>query len=172
MKKYVFALSVLSTSVLSAHAADGTINFAGSVIEPACTTTASNANVAMGSISKSALSSVGATSQGKPIAITLSACPAVAKTATITFSGTPDATNSNLLKVTAADSNTAAGGIGIAIYEENGSTIIPLNTASASKTLSDTNDTIYNFIAKYMATSATISGGDANSSLSYTINYN
>lgn len=172
MKKYVFALSVLSAAVLSAHAADGTINFTGSVIDPACTATASNANVAMGSISKSALSSVGATSQGKPLAITLSSCPAAAKTATITFSGTPDTANSNLLQVVAADSNTAATGIGIALYEENGSTLIPLNTASASKTLSATNDTVYNFIAKYMATSATITGGDANSSVSYTINYN
>ncbi|MEH3481085.1 MULTISPECIES: fimbrial protein [Enterobacter] len=172
MKTYLFALSVLSASVLSAHAADGTINFTGSVIDPACTATASNANVAMGSISKSALSSVGATSQGKQLAITLSSCPAAATKATITFSGTPDDTNSSLLKVTAADSNTAATGIGIALYEENGSTLIPLNTASSSKTLSATNDTVYNFIAKYMATNATITGGDANSSVSYTINYN
>lgn len=172
MKKIAFALSVLAASATAAYAADGTINFTGSVIDPACTATASNANIAMGSISKSALSSVGSTSQGKPLTITLSSCPAAATTASITFSGTPDTANSQLLKVVAADSNTAATGIGIAMYESNGSTLIPLNTASSSQTLSTTADTVYNFIAKYMATSADVTGGDANSSLSYTINYN
>ncbi|MEX1843613.1 fimbrial protein [Enterobacter cloacae] len=172
MKKIVFALSVLAVSATAAYAADGTINFTGSVIDPACTATPSSSSIAMGSISKSALSSVGATSQGKPLTITLSDCPAAARSATITFSGTPDTTNSQLFKVVASGTNTAATGIGVALYEANGSTMIPVNTASASKNLSTTAETAYSFVAKYMATSATMTGGDANSSLSYTINYN
>lgn len=172
MKKILLVLSFLSASVSSVYAADGTVNFTGSVLDPACTATATTASVAMGAISKSALSSVGATSQGKTVTITLSACPAAATSATITFSGTPDSDNSQLLKLTAGSENSAASGIGIALYESNGTTLIPPNTASASKTLSTEANTAFNFIAKYMATKAAITGGDANSSTSFTINYN
>ncbi|CAI2414049.1 fimbrial protein [Serratia proteamaculans] len=171
MKKTLLALALFSSVISAANAYDGTINFEGSVLETACTATAAASTVQMGAISKAALGTVGATSLAKPVSVTLSACPAAAKTATITFAGTPDADNNQLFKVSAA-TGTAATGIGLALYEADGNTLITPNTISAEKALSENTATVYNFTAKYMATAATVTGGDANVSTSFTVNYN
>ncbi|TFZ51995.1 type 1 fimbrial protein [Serratia proteamaculans] len=171
MNKTLIALALFSGVISAANAADGTINFEGSVLETACTATASSSTVQMGAISKVALGNVGATSLGKPVVVTLSSCPAAATTATITFAGNPDADNNQLFKIVGG-SGTAATGIGLALYDADGKTLISPNAISAAKTLSATTDTVYNFTAKYMATQAAVTGGDANASTSFTVNYN
>jgi major type 1 subunit fimbrin (pilin) len=171
MNKTLLALTLFTGVISAANAYDGTINFEGSVLETACTATAAVSTVNMGAISKVALGSVGATSLAKPVSITLSSCPAAATKATITFAGTPDADNSQLFKIVAG-SGTAATGLGLALYDADGTTLIAPNAISAEKTLNDKTDTVYNFTAKYMATKAAITGGDANASTSFTVNYN
>ncbi|CAI0957502.1 fimbrial protein [Serratia quinivorans] len=171
MNKTLIALALFTGVISVANAADGTINFEGSVLETACTATAAVSTVKMGAISKVALGSVGATSLGKPVTVTLSSCPAAATKATITFAGTPDANNSQLFKVVAG-AGTAATGIGLALYDADGVTLISPNAVSAEKNLSTSTSTVYNFTAKYMATKTAVTGGDANASASFTVNYN
>jgi major type 1 subunit fimbrin (pilin) len=171
MNKTLLALTLFTGVISVANAADGTINFEGSVLETACTATASSSTVQMGAISKAALANVGETSLGKPVSITLSSCPTAAAKATITFSGNADTDDSRLFK-TVAGTGTAATGIGLALYDADGTTLIAPNAISAEKTLSATTDTVYNFTAKYMATKAAVTGGDANASTSFTVNYN
>jgi major type 1 subunit fimbrin (pilin) len=173
MNKTLLALTLFAGVSSFANAADGTINFEGSVLETACTATASLPKVAMGAISKVALDKAGATSLGKPVSIALSSCPEAAKTATITFAGTPDSDRSDLFKIVAG-AGTAATGIGLALYynDAGNSTLIVPNTITVQKTLNTTTDTVFNFTAKYMATKDAVTAGDANASTSFTVNYN
>jgi major type 1 subunit fimbrin (pilin) len=173
MNKTLLALTLFTGVISVANAADGTINFEGSVLETACTATATTPTVQMGAISKAALGDVGITSLGKNVGITLSSCPEAAKTATITFAGTPDTDNSNLFKVVAG-AGTAATGIGLALYynDAGNSTLIAPNSITVEKALSETTNTVFNFTAKYMATKTTVTGGDANANTSFTVNYN
>jgi major type 1 subunit fimbrin (pilin) len=171
MNKTLLALTLFAGVSSFANAADGTINFEGSVLETACTATTSTPTVQMGAISKAALGAAKVTSLGKPVSITLSSCPAAATKATITFSGTPDTDDSKLFKIVAGK-GTAATGIGLALYDENGTTLIVPNAISEEKTLSGTTDTVFKFTAKYMATKDAVTAGDANASTSFTVNYN
>ena len=84
------------------------------------------------------------------------------------FGGTAHPTDRRLLALTEGQ---AATGLGVAIYEGNGSTLLPLFTPSASKT-PDSNAIDFTFVAKYMATAATVGAGTANAVTNFTISYN
>lgn len=174
MNKKIIAAAVLATSAFAslANAADGTINFTGTVLATACTVSAASAtqSVPMGSVSPTAFKAAGDTTLGGPISIVLSSCPAAATKAAIKFDGTANATNSSLLALT-SDTGVATG-LGIGVYESNGTTLIPVGTSSASKTLSTTASTTFNFISKYVATAATVTNGPANSVSNFTVSYN
>lgn len=174
MKKSLIAAALLTGSAFTsmANAADGTINFTGTITDVACTVTAGTATqtVAMGTVASSALSAVGATSAPTRFNIVLSSCPAAVTSATIKFDGPTNPTNSSLLALT----NVAgvATGVGIGLYQQDSVTQIPMGNASASQTLSTLTDTTFNFIAKYVATSAAVVAGSANAVSDFTVIYN
>lgn len=171
MHKYMITMVLFSGFALvsTANAADGTINFTGSILDSACTVTGSTQTVALGSVVKSAFTAAGNTASPTKFSITLSSCPEATKTAIVSFDGTTNTTNSNLLALT---SGSAATGVGVGIYESDNTTIIPVGTHSASKTLSTTASTTFNFIAKYVATAAAVTAGSANAVSDVTISYN
>lgn len=166
------ALLAGSAFTYTANAADGTINFSGSILDAACTISAGNGSqtVALGSVNKSAFSAAGNTSAPTKFSITLSACPAATTSATVTFDGATNAANSNLLALTPGTD--IATGVGVGIYEDNNTTIIPIGTHSAKKTLSTSANTTFNFIAKYVATASTVTAGPAAAVSDFTISYN
>jgi major type 1 subunit fimbrin (pilin) len=174
MKKSLIAVALLTGCAFAgmANAYDGTINFIGNITDAACTVTANTANqtVTLGTVKSSALPSVGATAAPTRFNIVLTSCPATATSATIKFDGPANTANSSLLALT----NTAgvATGVGIGLYEQDAVTQIPVGSASASKSLSTTADTTYSFIAKYVATSATVAAGSANAVSNFTVTYN
>ncbi|MBW1250807.1 fimbrial protein [Pseudomonas tolaasii] len=175
MNKKIIAAAVLATSAFAslANAADGTINFTGTVLATACTVNAASSttqNVPMGNVAPSAFRAAGDTTLGGPISIVLSSCPAAVTSAVIKFDGTANATNSSLLALT--NTSGVATGLGIGIYESNGTTMIPVGTSSASKTLSTTAPTTFSFVTKYVATAATVTNGPANAVSNFTVSYN
>ncbi|EXF95613.1 ferrous iron transporter B [Pseudomonas fluorescens HK44] len=174
MKSNIISLGVLSClfAAGAANAADGTISFTGSVVAAACTVSTQTAaqTVNLGTINSSGFTSAGTVAGATRFDITLASCPSTITKTSVKFDGTPDATDSRLLALT---SGQTATGLGIAIYESNGTTLIPMQTASASKDLeADATSTTMTFIAKYMSTAANVGAGTASASTSFTIAYN
>ncbi|CAI1835741.1 TPA: fimbrial protein [Serratia fonticola] len=174
INKKLIAIAILSGTVLAsvAHAADGTINFTGNITDAACTITPTSAkqSVSLGTVNSAGLAGAGAVASSTKFGVTLTSCPAAVKGASVKFDGPTDAANSSLLMLTAGED--VATGVGVGIYEEDGSTLIPVSTASAPKQLSATADTTFNFIAKYVSTADEVTAGNANAVSDFTISYN
>lgn len=138
MKKTIIALSLIAAPLLminNALAADGTINFTGTITDSACTvdTASASQTVSLGTVSSSAFSAAGDTASPTKFTINLSNCPTTVSSASVKFDGSINTTNNNLL---ALSSDSTAAGVGIGIYESDSSTQIPMSTASAAQTLS------------------------------------
>lgn len=174
MKKSIIALSLaaLSLSASAVYAADGTINFTGSVTTDACTvdTASASQTVALGKVSPTSFKAAGDVASPTKFTIKLTTCPASVSSAAVRFDGTPNATDSRLLSLS---SGQTAAGLAVAIYESDSKTIIPLHTASTAITL-DSKKAIneMSYVAKYMSTAASVTAGGANASTNFTISYN
>lgn len=170
-KIIVGALWICSACFSTAYAADGTINFTGTITDAACTITPGSANqtVSMGTVSSTALANVGDTAAPSAFNIVLTNCPVTATQAVVKFDGPTDADNSSLIALTTAAGK--ATGVAIGVYEADAATLIPVGSPSASKTLSTTADTTFNFFAKYVATNAVVAGS-ANAVSDFTVIYN
>jgi len=173
MNKNLIALAIVAGSAFTsiAHAADGTVNFTGTITDTACTVSAATKNqtVDLGTVSKTAFAAAGDTASPTKFTIVLQNCPTTVTNASVKFDGPIDANNSNLLALTAGTG--IATGVGVGIYEQDASTLIPIATKSASKPVSSTADTTLNFIAKYVATAASVTQGPANAATNFTISY-
>lgn len=175
----VLAAAVVTGSAFAAHAADGTINFTGEILDSACTvdTSTSTQTVNLGKIPKSAFTGVGQVAAATRFSIVLNNCPAAVTSASVKFDGTADANDADIL---ALSSGQTAQGVGVALYEEDGVTPVPLATQSKSLTLDTSsagspavaaNSNTMTFVAKYKATKATVVAGTANATSDFTITY-
>ncbi|WP_338124591.1 fimbrial protein [Ewingella americana] len=171
--KFPVIALLVNTALLStmAHAADGTINFTGNITAAACTvdTASANRTVALGNVSSSAFTAAGSTASPTAFVIDLTNCPATVTSASTKFDGPANATNSSII---ALSSGQTATGVGVAIYENDSSTLIPLGTASKAKAITTAGPNTLNFIAKYMATAAAVTAGTANAVTTFTVVYN
>ncbi|HFT1963470.1 TPA: fimbrial protein [Enterobacter ludwigii] len=170
MKKLAIMSTFISAFALhNAYATDGTVSFTGNITATACKIDSSSNNVQMGSISTTAFgTSAGTTAAAKAFNIVLTNCPSGSQNINIRFDGTPEASNPSILALTPETG--VATNVGIALYESNGSTLIPLNTNSTPKTISTGTNTLP-FVAKYMSTADAVTAGKASSAASFTIVY-
>ncbi|MBL5903126.1 fimbrial protein [Serratia fonticola] len=174
MKRSV--LSILTVSVIAfsgmnvAIAADGKINFTGDILETACKVDTTTQTVPMGTINKSAFSGPGDLAAPKKFSITLKDCPISVTSARVTFDGEADTANSSLLALNEAG---AATGVGLALFESDGSTPVPVSVASKAITLDTeaSNINTLSYIAKYMATGPIVAG-NGNATTDFTVIYN
>ncbi|MGJ0481631.1 fimbrial protein [Pantoea agglomerans] len=173
MKKTLIALSLICAPVMFAQAADGTINFTGNITDAACTVDAASATqtVNLGTVSAKAFTAVGSSAAPTKFSINLTNCPAAVTKASVKFDGLINKTNADLLAV---NTDSTATGVGIGIYEADSTTQVPMLTASASKAIDSTAGATntMNFVAKYIATAATVGAGTANASTDFTVVYN
>jgi len=153
-------------------AADGTINFTGSIRDTACTVNTSSATqtVNLGTVAASSFGAAGTQASATRFTINLTSCPTAVTSASIRFDGPLASGNSSLLGLTSGTG--VATGVGIGIYEQNSTTLIPVGQASALVTLSSTGTNALNFIAKYVSTAATVGAGTANAAATFTVAYN
>lgn len=172
MKKIALISALVAGSVMhTAQAADGTINFTGNISDTACVVDVNSANqtVEMNTISKTAFgTSAGTTAGPKKFDIVLSSCPQAITATSVRFDGPTHAANSNILALSAG---MTATNVGIALYEDDSSTLIPIGTASAEVTLTADATNTLSFIAKYMSTAASVGQGTANASTAFTLIY-
>ncbi|EOE6860113.1 fimbrial protein [Cronobacter dublinensis] len=175
MKKLLLAACVSSACCSTAFAAggEGQVNFTGEILDSACevvNTTTSPLQVTLGKISKSVFTAAGATSTPTMFKVQLKNCPETVTSASITFGGTPDSTNENIL---ALKSETGvATGVGIQILDSSAE---PLNLLAPSGDYPLESGTVTNdleFAARYISTSDTVTAGKANGVSTFTVVYN
>ena len=169
-KKALVAAALMSAvSMNAANAADGSIIFTGNIIAQTCQVNGNapgDMPVNLGEYTSKEFNSAGSTVGNETITMALTACPTNVNAVSILFGGTADTTNPELL----ANSSSGATGVGIGIYEEDGSTAIPINTASANIPLTAGAGT-GTFIAKYVSTADTVGEGAVRATAQYTIQY-
>ncbi|QGH63263.1 fimbrial protein [Serratia proteamaculans] len=182
MKKTLLATSLAVTAFLSASsafAADGIVNFTGSITDTACKVdmgASSTLAVPMGKISTTSFSGAGSTAAASKFSLQLKSCPA-ATTATVKFDGIAANGDDKVLALTAGTG--IATGVGVQITDKDGNAV-PLQGNSGSYDLKagDANDPLkdvtnnLDFTARYIATAATVTAGTANATANFTINYN
>ncbi|MGG4675466.1 MULTISPECIES: fimbrial protein [Providencia] len=176
MKKNVFAYLIAASSVFAINnvlAADGTIDFTGEITDQACElATGSDAfTVNLGKISKTALPSTGSTAAATKFTIKLENCPQTVTSATVKFDATSYAGDSSVLQLTDPTAATTAKNVGIQIQDVTGTTV-PLFTESSAYALKEKTVNNLDFTARYIAMSDSVGVGQANSTATFTINYN
>lgn len=173
MKKLSLFVSVVTSALISsaAFAADGTINFTGNVTDTACTvdTASANQTVKLGTVAVSSFAAAGATAAPTRFSINLTNCPATAKTANIRFDGPVASGNSSILSLS---SGQTAGNLGVGLYQQDSTTLIPIGSSTPSVTLTTTGTNTLTFIAKYYAISTPVGVGTANATATFTVSYN
>ncbi|WP_275075264.1 fimbrial protein [Providencia rettgeri] len=182
MKKNIIATLIATSSIFAmnnAFAADGTIDFTGEITDQACelATGSDVFTVNLGKVSKTALPSTGSTgSTGSTAAATkftikLKNCPQTVTSATVKFDAISYAGDNNVLELTDPTANTTAKNVGVQIQDVTGATV-PLFAESSDYELKQNTVNNLDFTARYIAMSDSVGVGQANSTGTFTINYN
>lgn len=152
----------------------GTVHFKGELVNAACAVNTKSADqiVYLGQYRTAKFTKVGDTTVNIPFTIQLNDCdPAVAKTASVAFTGQIDATDDTLLAVSSGSNDNAAKGVGIEILDNKSSTLTPDGASfSAAQALIEGSNTL-NFAARYKATAATTQPGQANADATFVMKY-
>jgi major type 1 subunit fimbrin (pilin) len=170
MKKN-FAFAIVSLAFFAANtasAADGTINFTGTITDSACTVSTSSVAVDFGTLSTKTFPAVGSEASTKAFQISLDSCPAaiIAGGATVRFDAVADTNNPDLLSI--GESSDAAG-VGIKLLDAKNAQVLP-NTDSSNYALVEGANKL-NFVAKLEATAVPVTAGTISSSSEFTIVY-
>ncbi|MGL4726515.1 MAG: fimbrial protein [Scandinavium sp.] len=155
----------------TAHAAGGTINVAGHILDNTCVVAVDSENITvkLGDVASKDLSEAGKTSLPQAFTINLEKCGGSASNVSVSFEGTPDANNTDLLAIAAGAGN--ASGIGIALYDQSNS-LIPINTVGEStKLIPDQATVALLFYANFMANGQPVIAGTATASATFTLHY-
>lgn len=184
MKKNIAFMAALAAATIiscNAAAADGTVNFTGSIGDASCKTnigslTGGNAGtVNLGNVPLSSFTGVGSTASdgagSTNVKIFLTECPAgTPTTATLKFDGAYYKGDNSYLALT--EGTGVAQGVAILLSNPSG-TPLKLGEPSEAVTLNvgTGSSTELNFKAAYIQRETTIVAGTANSSATFTINY-
>lgn len=169
-----FKMSVLAAGMVAAmgaNAADGTLQISGNIIASGCTVDSASlaTPVAMGVLQSADFAAVGTISAKQDIAINLTGCPTSQAGVMLSASGSADATNDQLLALSA---DSTATGLGIALYNKDGA-LIPMNAASAAAPIdAEAGTATINLQAAAMSTAEDVTGGDFTATTNFTLSYN
>ena len=182
MKLKLMTSSVIAGLMFAAGAAHadpvsvsgGTVHFEGELVNAACAVSTKSADqtVTLGQYRTASFTAVGDTSAQIPFTIVLNDCdPSVAATAAVAFSGQAVGTNDSLLAVVSGDNGTTAGGVGIEILDNTSSPLKPDGaTFSTAQALVEGSNTL-RFTARYKATAADTTPGQANADATFIMKY-
>lgn len=171
IKSHFAAITLIAGALFISHysqAADGTINFTGSITDTACTVTSASQNVDMGAVAASSLSgAAGKKAAATQFDIALTDCPADVGNVEVKFDGPADAANTELLEIETGA--LAASGVGIE-FSDREEQHIKLGENSAPYAIQAGANTL-TFYASYMATADAVTAGSANSTAQFTMVY-
>ncbi|EFX8916794.1 TPA: fimbrial protein [Shigella flexneri] len=151
----------LASLMLAGHALaeDGVVNFVGEIVDTTCEVTSDTADqiVPLGKVSKNAFSGVGSLASPQKFSIKLENCPATYTQAAVRFDGTGQAI--------------AAIGVGIRIFNQSDNSQVKLYNDSDYTAIDAEGKAEMKFIARYVATNATVTAGTANADSQFTVEY-
>lgn len=176
MKHLTMALLVLAVLIpcvgAGAYAEDQTPNLiiTGTVTTDSCTvdTDSQNLQVQLGDVVTGMFVHPGDYSLSQNFVIKLTDCDEGVKGAMITFTGTSDSDNPDLLQIT-KETNSATG-IGVEIIDNETKTSIPLGKATATKALT-AGDNKLSYLLRYQSTLDTVTAGSANAVMYFDLTY-
>lgn len=182
---------ILSFSLSAGYAIanDGNVHFTGEVIDSTCevTTETANQTVKLGKVNKTAFTGVGSTAAPANFHIDLDKCPATYTKAAVrfdaddtngTFKGNADGDVTVGFPVestapgdfTGTGTAAAATGVAIRLYNSSDNSHLKIGDDSTPVTISSGKASMP-FIARYIATSATVTPGTANADTQFTVIY-
>ncbi|WP_234262399.1 fimbrial protein [Klebsiella aerogenes] len=142
----------------------------GTVTATSCDvdTSSRQLTVNLGNVSVGTFKSVGDVSNPEPFHIKLTDCSDNISGGSITFQGTPDTGNSDLLQLTPGSG--VASGVGVQIMDGNGGAPIPLGQAVGTAPLTaGSNDLVYSL--RYKSTQSAVTPGVANAVMYFDLSY-
>ncbi|WP_398498013.1 fimbrial protein [Variovorax sp.] len=176
----IAAVGAMSQAAL---AQDGQVNFVGEITDSVCSIAPESMNltVPLGKVSKNAFPTVGTGSSLAKFTLNLRDCPVTANKAKVTFSGTADKINAELLAIELSNGtgNPTAKGVGIEISDWE-AVKIPLGQASRDYLIAQGSNDLQ-FRARYISTlpltpaaanGPALTPGTANGSAQFTVAYN
>lgn len=162
----------LASLMLAGHALaeDGVVHFVGEIVDTTCEVTSDTADqtVPLGKVSKNAFSGVGSLASPQQFSIKLEKCPATYTQAAVRFDGTEAPGGDGDLKVgtpltagnpgdfTGTGQAIAATGVGIRIFNQSDNSQVKLYNDSAYTAIDAEGKAEMKFIARYVATNATV----------------
>lgn len=176
----------LASLMLAGHALaeDGVVHFVGEIVDTTCEVTSDTADqiVPLGKVSKNAFSGVGSLASPQKFSIKLENCPATYTQAAVRLMvqkrggdgdlkvGTP-LTAGNHGDFTGTGQAIAATGVGIRIFNQSDNSQVKLYNDSAYTAIDAEGKAEMKFIARYVATNATVTAGTANADSQFTVEY-
>ena len=166
-KRALLVSSLILTSQAFAANGNGIVHFTGEIIDSTCevSTGTKDQTVDLGKVNKSTFTDVGSTASVQAFQIDLVNCPQTYKKANARFDGTED--GDGYLKL----NNGGATGVAIAIYNRADNSLLKLYNQSKTADISAEGTASLPFMARYIATSSTVTAGLANADSEFTISY-
>lgn len=182
MKGKLAAVAFFTTmgisSVVMAVDGNGKIDFTGKIIEAGCqvnSTFTSPQTVNLGEVAKTTFTAAGDTASTTAFTLVLSGCPddLLGKPVHVKYSGTADTTNNDYVQLTGYGTAGVAKGVAIQLLNADSSEL-PLGSESKPVTINADGavPTNLDFFARYIATEAIVTGGNANGTANFTLTYN
>ena len=172
MKTVCLAAGTLMLFCASLQAAqDNKVSVTGSILDNSCIVAPASAEqtVQMGDVASKQFGDTGSTLLPVRFTVDLQQCGPAANGVTLTFTGSQDTANPDLLAINGGSGS--ASGLGIAILDER-QVVIPLNKASQNYPLDPTLvDNVLTFYAQYTSTAPAVSAGTANASATFSLTY-
>lgn len=164
----LFLVALFSECTL-AH--DGTIYITGVIHKKTCTIApdSQTLTVPMDSVQSLYFTQPGMGADYHPFAINVENCAGTEGSVSITFDGTPDTVNPDLLMLIGGEGY--ATGIGVGIYNQDKSLISIGNKSQDVLIIPHQSDAILHFYARYIATASTVTTGTANATTTFILNY-
>ncbi|STF94729.1 Fimbrial protein [Escherichia coli] len=169
LKRIIWILCLLGlTGSCELFAHDGTVNISGSFRRNTCVLAqdSKQINVQLGNVSLTRFSH-GNYGPEKSFIINLQDCGTDVSTVDVTFSGTPDGTQSEMLSIESGTD--AASGLAIAILDD-AKILIPLNQASKDYSLHSSKVPL-TFYAQLRPVNSDVQSGKVNASATFVLHY-
>jgi len=154
----------------------GTVHFTGQIINAACSVSnnSNNKPVELGQYRSANFKAVGDRSGAKPFTIELEDCdPSVAATAAVAFKGNLDSVDQTILSIGNSSGGVSgvAGGVGIEISDSKGKVLPPDGSSFSNTQALTAGKNVLNFTARYKATLAMVTPGEADADATFTMQY-
>ncbi|WP_342321753.1 type 1 fimbrial major subunit FimA [Kosakonia sp. BYX6] len=156
------------------HISGGNVHFEGELVHGACalSTRSGTQTVQLGFYRTSTFTKIGDTTPSVPFSLIVNECDqSIASTASVAFSGRADARDSSLLSLSSVNNGASATGVGIEILDATSKPLKPDGaTFSNTQPLVGGTNTL-RFSARYKATAATATAGQANADATFIMKY-